>query len=222
MMDSTAPARPRLDPRLAQRLAEKKTQLDRHRPLAPAVVQRLHGDLRVLLTFHSNAIEGNTLTLRETQLIIEHGLTVGGHPLREYLEATNHAEAFDHLTTLATGQEPITRNTILTLHRLVMQNTIETAGQFRTIPVSIRGARLTPPPAHQVEGLMAEWVAWIDGAGHAYEPLLRAVIAHHGFLAVHPFVDGNGRTARLLLNLMLMCAHYPPALLLHDWRIGYL
>src|SRR5439155_2333670 len=131
-MDPNPPAHPRLDPRLAQRLAEKKAQLDRHRPLVPTVVHRLHDDLRVLLTFHSNAIEGNTLTLRETQLIIEHGLTVGGHPLREYLEATNHAEAFDHLTTLAIGQEPITRATLLTLHRLVMQNTIATAGQFRT------------------------------------------------------------------------------------------
>jgi len=221
-MDPHVTTVPRLDPRLAQRLAEKKAQLDHQRPLAPTVVQRLHDDLRVLLTFHSNALEGNTLTLRETQLIIEYGLTVGGHPLREYLEATNHAEAFDHLTTLATGQQPITRDTLLTLHRLVMLNTIETAGQFRTIPVSIRGARLTPPPARQVESLMAEWVAWIDGAGQAYDPLLRAVIAHHGFLAVHPFVDGNGRTARLLLNLMLMRAHYPPALLLRDWRIGYL
>jgi hypothetical protein len=81
---------------------------------------------------------------------------------------------------------------------------------------------LTPPPARQVEGLMAEWATWITGAGLAYDPLLRAVIAHHGFLAVHPFVDGNGRTARLPLNLMLMRAHYPPALLLRDWRIGYL
>ena len=221
-MDADWSARPRLDPRLAQRLIEKKAQLDRHRPLAPAVVQRLHDDLRVLLTYHSNAIEGNTLTLRETQLIIEHGLTVGGHPMREYLEATNHAEAFDHLATLASGQAPITRDTILTLHRLVMQSNLETAGQFRTIPVSIRGARLTPPPARQVEGLIVEWIAWIDGVGKGYDPLLRAVIAHHGFLAVHPFVDGNGRTARLLLNLMLMCAQYPPALLLRDWRIGYL
>src|SRR6266508_3121875 len=132
-MDPNSLARPRLDPRLAQRLLEKKAQLDRYRPLAPTVVQRLHDDLRVLLTFHSNAIEGNTLTLRETQLIIEHGLTVGGHPMREYLEATNHAEAFDHLATLASGQQPIARDTILTLHRLVMQNTIERAGQFRTI-----------------------------------------------------------------------------------------
>jgi Fic family protein len=216
------PPAPRMDPRLAQRLTEKKAILDRHRPLGQEIVRRLYDDLRVQLTYHSNAIEGNTLTLRETQLVIEHGLTVGGHPLREYLEATNHAEAFDYLTALVNQDAPITRDTILTLHRLVMERNLDSAGQFRTIPVSIRGARLTPPPARQVESLMAEWVTWLSRAGQAYPSVLRAVIAHHGFLAVHPFVDGNGRTARLLLNLMLMRAHYPPALLLRNWRIGYL
>ncbi len=80
----------RIDPRLGLRLAEKKAALDRYRPLSPQVVRRLHEEMRVLLTYHSNAIEGNTLTLRETQLVIEHGVTVGGHSLREYLEATNH------------------------------------------------------------------------------------------------------------------------------------
>lgn len=90
---------PRLDPRLAQRLIEKKPQLDQHRPLSTDVVQRLHDDLRVLLTYHSNAIEGNTLSLRETQMIIDHGITMGGHRLRDYLEATNHAAAYDLLTT---------------------------------------------------------------------------------------------------------------------------
>src|ERR671929_185268 len=98
----------RLDPRLARRLAEKKAQLDRYRPLAPQIVRRLYDDLRVLLTYHSNAIEGNTLSLRETQLVIEHGVTVGGHSLREYLEATNHAKAFAYLTKLVDQHTPIT------------------------------------------------------------------------------------------------------------------
>jgi cell filamentation protein, protein adenylyltransferase len=219
MMES--PPAPRLDPRLARRLAEKKAQLDQRRPLPAAVVRRLYEDLRVLLTYHSNAIEGNTLSLRETQLIIEHGVTVGGHSLREYLEATNHAAAFGYLTTLADERTPITVPTILELHRLTMAQILEQAGRFRTTPVAIRGARLTPPPAAQVPGLMAEWVAWLAGPRQAYEPLMRAAIAHHGFEAVHPFEDGNGRTGRLVLNLMLMRAGYPPALLLRDWRIGY-
>jgi len=110
----------RLDPRLARRLADKKAQLDRYRPLSPAIVRRLHDDLRVLLTYHSNAIEGNTLSLRETQMVIEHGVTAGGHSLREYLEATSHATAFARLTELADDHMPITIETILDLHRLTM------------------------------------------------------------------------------------------------------
>src|SRR5918911_1555174 len=107
---------PRLDPRLARRLSEKKARLDRYRPLAPAIVRRLHDDLRVLLTYHSNAIEGNTLSLRETQLVIEHGITVGGHPLREYLEATNHAQAFAYLTELLERRTPLSIDAILSLN----------------------------------------------------------------------------------------------------------
>lgn len=94
--------------------------------------------------------------------------------------------------------------------------------QFRTGPVTIRGARIQPPSARQVPGLMCEWVAWLDGEGMAYATILRAAIAHHGFEAVHPFRDGNGRTGRLLVNLILMRDGYPPALLLHEWRLAYL
>jgi Fic family protein len=215
-------AAPRLDPRLARRLAEKKAQLDRYRPLRPDVVRRLHDDLRVLLTYHSNAIEGNTLTLRETQLVIEHGLTVGGHSLREYLEATNHAAAFGELVQFADAATPITTDTILRLHYFVMQQILPNAGQWRMVPVTIRGVALVPPSASRVPSLMAEWVAWVNGPGQDYEPIVRAAIAHHGLEAVHPFEDGNGRVGRLLLNLLLMRAGYVPALLLRDWRVGYL
>ena len=104
---------PRLEVRLSQRLGTKKAQLDDHRPLSPGVVRRLGESLRLLLTYHSNAIEGNTLTLRETQVVIEEGLTIGGHPLREHLEATNHAQAYEYLTELADRREPVTRETIL-------------------------------------------------------------------------------------------------------------
>jgi len=216
------PTPPRLDPRLARRLAEKKARLDQYRPLPAATVRRLHADLRVLLTYHSNAIEGNTLSLRETQMVIEHGLTVGGHSLHDYLEATNHAEAFALLMDCVEQQTPITLETILNLHRLTMERLSDEAGQWRTSPVAIRGAQMTPPPPGQVPVLMAEWVRWVDGPGQAYDPILRAAIAHHGFEAVHPFLDGNGRTGRLLLNLMLMRADYPPAVLLRDWRVGYI
>jgi Fic family protein len=142
--------------------------------------------------------------------------------LREYLEATNHAEAYDYITSLIARTEPLSRETILALHRLVMDKILDTAGQFRKVPVYIRGANMTPPPPGQVEDLMRQWVTWIDGEGMNYAPILRAAIAHHGFEAVHPFPDGNGRVGRLLLNLMLMREGYPPALLLRDWRIRYI
>ncbi len=213
---------PRLDPRLAERVARKKNQLDRYRPLPPETVRRLNDDLRVFLTYHSNAIEGNTLSLRETQMVIDYGVTVHGHPLREYLEATNHAAAYSYVTKLVDARTPITREAILTLHSMVMDRILEAKGQFRVVPVYIRGANMTPPPANQVESLMREWVAWIDGQGANYEPVIRAAIAHHGFEAVHPFIDGNGRVGRLLLNLMLMRDGYPPALLLRDWRVRYI
>jgi fido (protein-threonine AMPylation protein) len=213
---------PRMDPRLVRRLEEKKAELDRYRPLSPPTVAYINDQLRLLLTYHSNAIEGNTLSLRETQLVIEHGMTVGGHSLREHLEATNHAQAFAYLTDLIQNHAPITRDTVLTLNRLVVDKLIDTPGQFRSGPVTIRGARIQPPHAARVPALMQEWVAWVTDEGQRYPTVLRAAIAHHGFEAVHPFKDGNGRTGRLLMNLILMQDGYPPALLLQEWRLAYL
>ena len=214
--------RPHMDPRLAERIKRKKAQLDAYRPLPTDTVHRLNEDLRVFLTYHSNAIEGNSLTLQETQMVIDYGITIHGHPLREYLEASNHAEAYIYVTRLVEKSERITRDTILTLHHLVMDKILESKGRFRTVPVYIRGSNMTPPPADQVERLMREWLAWINGAGLEYDPVIRAGIAHHGFEAVHGFEDGNGRVGRLLLNLMLMQEGYPPALLLNDWRTRYI
>ena len=155
-------------------------------------------------------------------MVIDYRITIHGHPLREYLEATNHAEAYSYVTNLVGQGERITRETILTLHHLIMDKILESKGQFRTVPVYIRGSNMTPPPARDVERLMREWVAWIYGEGLDYDPVTRAAIAHHGFEAAHPHADGNGRVGRLLLNLMLMQEGYPPALLLNDWRTRYI
>lgn len=212
----------RLDPRLHARLEEKKGRLDLHRPLAPAIARRIHEDLRIRLTYHSNALEGNTLSLRETQVVIEEGITIGGHTLREHLEATNHAHAFDTLLTLAEGHVPITVEAILRLHALILHDLHETAGQWRNQAVFIRGSNHRPPHADQVPELMVQWVRWLEGEGLNYPPVLRAAIAHHGFVAVHPFIDGNGRTARLLLNLQLLRDGYVPAFVLREWKLRYL
>lgn len=212
----------RLDPRLAGRLNAKKARLDHYRPLPPDVIQQLADDLRLLLTYHSNAIEGNSLSLQETRLVLEAGITIGGHSLREHLEATNHAAALDYLQTLAQPATPLTLATILTLHQLVLQGIAPTAGQFRARPVYIRGASVTPPSPDQVPDLIAAWLEWLTGAGLDYDPVPRFALAHHAFEAIHPFLDGNGRVGRLLLNLQLLRTGYPPALLLRDWRGGYL
>lgn len=219
---SSPSSRSSMDARLSERIRRKKAELDTYRPLPRDTIRRLNEDLKILLTYHSNAIEGNSLSLHETQMVIDYGITVHGHPLREYLEATNHAHAYQYVTSLIERREAITRDTILTLHQLVMEQILETKGQFRKTPVYIRGSNMMPPPARDVERLMHEWLAWIESEEERYEPVTRAAIAHHGFEAVHPFEDGNGRVGRLLLNLMLMRDGYPPALLLHDWRVRYI
>jgi Fic family protein len=213
--------KPQMDARLARRLAQKKKQLEEYRPLESFTVQRLHQDLRLLATFHSNAIEGNTLSLHETQMVLEYGITVDGHPLREYLEATNHAEAFDTLPKLV--ERPITLETIQQLHGLVMDKIDPHAGELRKVQVYIRGAPLTPPSARDVPGYVAQWVDWLTSdTALGYDPVTRAAIAHHDFEAIHPYTDGNGRVGRLLLNLMLMQDGYPPALVLREWRARYI
>src|SRR5581483_794901 len=196
------PYEPQMDARIARRLAQKKKQLDTYRPMESFTVQRLHQDLRLLETYHSNAIEGNTLSLYETQMLLEYGITVDGHPLREYLEATNHAEAFDTLPTLVT--RPITVETVQQLHRLVMDKIDPHAGELRKVQVYIREANFTPPLAKDVPAYIAQWVDRLtSGSALCYDPVVRAAIAHHDFEAIHPYTDGNGRVGRLLLNLML-------------------
>ena len=212
---------PHMDIRLTRRITNKKKKLDAYRPLLPETVQRLHGDFRVLFTYNSNAIEGNTLTLAETQMVLEYGVTVEGHPLREYLEATNHAEAFDFLDTLVSTH--ISLETVLKLHGLVMDKIMKEAGQLRTVQVYIRGSQHTPPPARDVPLYMMQWVRWLNSDdAFRYEPITRAAIAHHGFEALHPFTDGNGRVGRLLMNLQLIQDGYPPALILREWRTRYI
>jgi len=208
---------PRLDKRLAERLSRKKTTLDSYRPFRPEITQRLHEDVRIRLTYHSNALEGNTLTLRETQIVIEEGITIGGHTLREHLEAINHAEAFDYLCTLVETPTPFTLETILTLHSRVLKALSPAVGQFRTTPDDTCESDLSLRHSTQAPAIVAQWVAWLRVDGLFFDPVVRAALAYHRFVAVHPFEDGTGRTGRLLLNLLLMRDGYAPAFLLKSW-----
>ncbi|NTU85724.1 MAG: Fic family protein [Chloroflexales bacterium] len=219
-----------MDLRLERRIAEKRRALDLQRPLPPAITAKLYEDLRVRLTYHSNAIEGNTLDLGETQLVIAHGITIGGHTLQEHLEAINHAAAFTFVRDLAQRDAALDEAALLQLHALLAQparsaitkDLVESAGAYRAGAVFISGSEYRPPHHSQVPGLMRDWFAWVAGDGLAYAPILRAALAHEMLLAIHPFLDGNGRTARLVLNLQLMQSGYPVTLLLRGWRATYI
>src|SRR6266487_3940247 len=166
-----------MDARLARRIGEKKKKLDEYRPLDSAISRRLNEDFRIETTYHSNAIEGTTLTLAETEMVLEYGMTIDGHPLREHLEVTNHAKAFDAMESLM--RNPIDMETVLFLHRVVKAQIDNDAGQLRTIPVHIRGAGFTPPPARDVPLYLAQWVRWLQSdQAFRYEPVTRAAIAH--------------------------------------------
>jgi Fic family protein len=212
----------RMDPRLERRITDKRHALDLQRPLPPAITAKLYEDLRVRLTYHSNAIEGNTLDLGETQLVIAHGITIGGHTLQEHLEAINHAAAFTFVRDLAQRDTVLDEVALLQLHALITKDLVESAGAYRRGAVFISGSEYRPPHHSQVPELMRDWFAWLTGDGLGYPPIIRAALAHEMLLAIHPFLDGNGRTARLVLNLQLMQAGYPVALLLRGWRATYI
>jgi len=203
-----------LQPRLLARLTQKKAQLDALRPLSAAALTRLREQLTVEWIYNSNAIEGNTLTLRETGLIVEHGLTIGGKSLREHFEVISHREAILYVEALATRAEPITPVHVRQIHKLVLAHIDDqSAGQYRATPVRIAGAAHQPPEAWEAPRLMTEWGDWLNGPAQALHPIERAALAHHRLAAIHPFADGNGRTARLVMNVLLLRAGYPPTII---------
>ena len=172
------------------------------------------------LTYHSNAIEGNTLTLRETKVVLE-GITVGGKSLREHLEATNHRDAILYVEEIVAKREALTEWQIRNLHSLVLKSIdSEQAGRYRQENVVIAGASTTPPDFMHVAAEMAGLIDWY---GHSADlhPVARAAQLHTRFVKIHPFIDGNGRTGRLLLNFELMRVGYPPAIIRKEDRLAY-
>jgi Fic family protein len=211
-----------LESRLLARLEQKKTWLDALRPLPAVAVRRLNEQLTVEWIYNSNAIEGSTLTLRETQLILETGLTIGGKSLREHFEVINHKEAIEYVEALAAGDEPITPLHVRQIHKLVLTRIDDKeAGQYRTLPVQIAGTGYQPPEAWEMPRLMSEWGDWLNGPALTLHPVERAALAHHRLVAIHPFIDGNGRAARLVMNLLLMRQGYPPTIILRANRRQY-
>ncbi|MGB6229118.1 MAG: Fic family protein [Litorimonas sp.] len=204
-------------------LTQKKEQLDAYRPLPPALVQNLDEWFRVELTYTSNAIEGNTLTRRETALVVEKGLTVGGKSLTEHLEATNHAAALDWVRQqVSRAPDEVTVNDILHLHTVILKGIDDAnAGIIRSVPVRISGSRAVMPNPRKVPDLMDAFAAWLQSASDLH-PAEFAAMAHYELVSIHPFVDGNGRTARLLMNMILMMQGYPPAIIRKRDRLAYI
>lgn len=203
-------------------LDQKKKQLDTYRPLPKELLNNLNEWFRIELTYTSNAIEGNTLTSSETALIVEKGITVGGKTLREHLEAINHAEAFDYIVYLAgVPNNKITLSDICTIDRLILRRiNDDNAGIVRKVLVKISGLDFTFPEPFKLQELMEEFINWLHATND--HPVIVAADAHLKLVTIHPFVDGNGRTARLLLNLLLIQYGYPPALITPQERLEYI
>lgn len=205
--------------KLLSRINSKMQRLNSLRPLPADAVKRLHGELRLLHTYHSNAIEGNTLTLSETKLVLEEGITIGGKSLREHLEATNNAKAFDLMEDIAKKRKAIDHVIIQRIHEAVTAGILEEAGKYRTKNVRITGATKAPPDWSKVVKLMDEMIEKI--AKSKMHPVETSAFLHHGFVEIHPFIDGNGRVARLLMNLYLIAHGYPPIVLKKEDRGKY-
>ncbi|WP_043041483.1 Fic family protein [Acinetobacter baumannii] len=198
-----------------------KAKLDQHPPLSPAIVKNLHEDLILRWTYHSNAIEGNTLTLLETKVVLE-GITVGGKALREHFEAINHRDAILYVEDIIKKQEPFSEWQIRNIHQLILKNIDdENAGRYRQQNVLISGATTTPPDHTLLNDKMAHFIDWYNMEAHTLHPIERAAKVHADFVGIHPFVDGNGRTSRLLMNLELMKAGYPPSVITVENRLAY-
>ena len=196
-----------LDGRLHERIVSKKQLLDSHRPLSAEKIGKLREALEIEFTYHSNAIEGNRLTFRETQLVIREGVTIGGKSVRNHLEARNHPRAISYVESLK--DRDLAENDALELHGMIFLGILENAGSFRKSQVFIEGSDYLPPPAFEVPVLIKQLLEWLRKNPEELRPVEVAAVFHHRFVSVHPFDDGNGRVARLLMNLLLIKQGYP-------------
>lgn len=205
------------------RLTDKKKGLDGLRPLPDALVRNLDDWFRVELTYTSNAIEGNTLTRRETALVVEKGLTVGGKSLTEHLEATNHVHALDWVKEqIKRKPTSLTEKDILHIHNVILRGIDDAnAGHYRSVPVRISGSAVVLPNPRKMTDLMQGFAEWLS-RNQGLHPVEFAAEAHYRLVTIHPFVDGNGRSARLLMNMILLMSGYPAAIIRKRDRLAYI
>ncbi len=190
-------------------IEQKKARLNEMRPLTPGEVKRLQDAFMVEFTYNSNAIEGNTLTLKETAMVLE-GMTVDQRPLKDHLEAVGHRDAFLYVEDIAKQDTPLNETIIKNIHSLVLMNQPEDKGVFRRIPVRIVGAYTEPVQPYLIEPKITELLKNHKERKASMTVIERVARFHLEFEGIHPFIDGNGRTGRLLLNLDLIRNGYPP------------
>ena len=210
-----------LDPTFI-RLLDKVKVLNAARPLPNIVLQNIKEAFLIEWTYNSNSIEGNTLTLRETQMVLQEGITIKGKSLREHFEAKNHETAINKLYTLVKENYVLNAKDVLDLHGLVLRSIEdEYAGRLRNAGVRISGANFVPPNARKVSDYLDSLIAYINKNPQGLNPIELATVFHHKFVWIHPFFDGNGRTIRLAMNLLLMRHGFPPAIILTNDRAKY-
>lgn len=213
---------PVLKPAIEKRLERidhlQKEWADR-RPKGGVTLKKLNEYVQTKYTFESNRIEGNTLTLAETHLVINEGLTIGGRSINEHLEALNHKRAIGYIDSLLEGKVTIDRRTVMDIHRLILKGIDdEHAGKLRGVPVRISGSAHEPPQPYLLEKMMEDFYGFFKARSHKMHPVILAAEAHERLVSIHPFIDGNGRTSRLLMNLILLDNGYPIANLRGDKR----
>ncbi len=208
--------------KLLSSIAAKRERLNQLRPLSGEALARLEQYHDIELTYTSNAIEGNTLSAVETTLVIENGITISGKPLKDHLEALDHFDAIRYVRELARQGAPIIESDIRNLHRLVMYRSVPNiAGQYADLPRYVRTetGRYSFPSPVEIPALMGDFVRWLTAAVTAVDT---AFEAHRKLVDIHPFNDGNGRTARLLMNLVLIRGGYPPVAVRPEDRLEYI
>lgn len=204
-----------------QQIDKKKAVLDAKRPLPKYTVQSLREKLSLEWTYNSNAIEGNTLTINETKVVLE-GITVGGRTLREHLEVINHRDAIRYVEEVVQKEEPFSQWQIKNLHHLILKGINDKyADVYRDQQVFISGATHTPPAPFKIQEQMNALITWYETEAQQLHPIIRGAMLHVIFVGIHPFIDGNGRTSRLLLNLELMKNGYPPIVIKVENRLAY-
>jgi len=203
------------------KIDEMKKKIDQYRPFSKRLADSLRDKLIIEWTYNSNAIEGNTLTLSETKVVLE-GITIGGKSIVEHLEAINHREAILFIEELIVSNESLSEWNIKSIHGLILKEIDnQNAGKYRTENVVIGGAIHIPPKYYEIDLLMQNLIREYREEWQVFNPVVRATLLHGEFVKIHPFIDGNGRTSRLLLNFELMKNGYRPIIIKKENRSRY-